>query len=41
VKQRLADFVTVLDGGLKFATEKDLLRTSQSKNSPAQPKGTK
>lgn len=31
VKQRLPDFVTVLDGRLDFATEKDLLRTAESK----------
>jgi hypothetical protein len=31
VKQRLADFVTVLDGGLNLATEEDLLRSAQSK----------
>lgn len=31
LKQGLADFVTVLDGGLNLATEEDLLRSAQSK----------
>jgi len=39
VKQRLADFVTVLDGGWNLATEEDLLRTAQSEiiNPPERP----